>query len=317
MNKVLITGGTGFLAAHLADYLKDEYEIALLCRSKSKVPSKFPVYNIDIDGRSDFSGIFDGVSCVIHCAARTHIMSDSASEPLKEYREVNTIGTARLSQQAAIAGVKRFIFISSIKVNGEKTEEGKPYDHLSSRQPEDYYGQSKSEAELELLQLAEREEMEVVIIRPTLIYGPKVKANFALLMKLVSLGLPLPFGKITNNKRSLIFVDNLVDLISVCISHPSAVNKVFLASDGDDVSTCEMIRELAQVLGKPTWQLPVPICFFRLLGKVCNKRSVVDRLTGSLQVDISFTKETLEWKPPYTVQEGFEKTADEYLKFIK
>ena len=284
MEKIIITGGTGFLATHLAEYLKDEYEIELLCRSQSKVSSKFPVYKIDIDGSSDFEGIFDGVSCVIHCAARTHIMFDSAIDSLNEYRQVNTIGTIRLAEQAVKAGVKRFIFISSIKVNGELTAKGKPYDHKSRLCPEDYYGQSKYEAEIELMKLAETSSMEVVVIRPPLIYGPHVKANFESLLRLVAAGIPLPFGMIKDNKRSLISVDNLVDLISTCINHPNAANKLFLASDDNDLSTYEMVHELAKALNRRACQLPVPILFLKSLGKMLGKQSIVDRLTGSLHI---------------------------------
>ena len=180
--------------------------------------------------------------------------------------------------------------------------------------PEDPYGVSKSEAEIALKKLASETGMEVVIIRPTLVYGPGVKANFASLMNLVSKGIPLPFGSVTDNKRSLVSIDNLVDLIVTCIEHPKAANQVFLVSDDHDISTSEMVREMAIALDKPTWQLPVPIWCYKLAGKLFNKSDVVDRLTGSLQVDISHTKDTLDWKPPQTLQDGFKQTAQAFIQ---
>lgn len=251
---------------------------------------------------------------VVHCAARAHVMDDKEAEPLTLYREVNTAGTVNLAKQAIDSGVKRFIFISSIKVNGEGTLVGCPFKTEDNHAPEDDYGLSKSEAEKQLVALAKDSSMEVVIIRPTIVYGPGVKANFASLMRLVSKGIPLPFGSITQNKRSLVSINNLVDLIVTCIDHPKAANQVFLVSDDHDVSTAEMVRELAIALDKPTWQLPVPIWCYKLFGKLFGKSDIVDRLTGTLQVDISHTKETLGWKPPQTLQEGFKQTAQAFLQ---
>ncbi|CFW10481.1 UDP-glucose 4-epimerase [Vibrio cholerae] len=244
-------------------------------------------------------------------------MNDDSSDPLSEFRAVNTEGTLNLARQAAKTGVKRFIFLSSIKVNGESTSGRQSFTAFNTRSPEDPYGQSKAEAEEQLLELGKQTGMEIVIIRPTLVYGPGVKANFASLMSLVAKGIPLPFGCISNNKRSLVSVDNLVDLIITCIDHPKAANQVFLVSDDHDVSTSEMVREMAIALGKPTWQLPVPIWCYKLAGKLFNKSDVVDRLIGSLQVDISHTKETLDWAPPQTLQEGFKKTAEAFLSSKK
>lgn len=244
-------------------------------------------------------------------------MDEKLNTSVNLYREVNTFGTINLAKQAIQAGVKRFIFISSIKANGEITEVDMPFKSDDKRSPKDGYGLSKSEAEEQLLKLAEETGLEVVIIRPTLVYGPGVKANFASLMNLVSKGIPLPFGCITNNKRSLVSVDNLVDLIITCIDHPKAANQVFLVSDDHDVSTSAMVREMAKALGKATWQLPVPIWCYNLTGKLFNKSDVVDRLTGSLQVDITHTKETLGWIPPQSLEEGFKQTADAFLQSKK
>lgn len=268
----------------------------------------------DINASTDFELPLKNTTVVVHCAARAHVMDDKEAEPLTLYREVNTAGTVNLAKQAIDSGVKRFIFISSIKVNGEGTLVGCPFKTEDNHAPEDDYGLSKSEAEKQLVALAKDSSMEVVIIRPTIVYGPGVKANFASLMRLVSKGIPLPFGSITQNKRSLVSINNLVDLIVTCIDHPKAANQVFLVSDDHDVSTAEMVRELAIALDKPTWQLPVPIWCYKLFGKLFGKSDIVDRLTGTLQVDISHTKETLGWKPPQTLQEGFKQTAQAFLQ---
>jgi len=237
-----------------------------------------------------------------------------STEPLVEYRKVNLEATLNLAKQAIKAGVKRFVFVSSIKVNGERSPLGKPFKHGDISNPLDDYGVSKSEAELQLIELSNATGLEVVVIRPTLVYGPGVKANFGALMNLVAKGIPLPFGYINQNKRSLVSVVNLVDLIITCIDHPKAANQVFLVSDDYDVSTSEMVREMAKALEKPSWQLPIPIWCYKLAGKLFKKSDVVDRLTGSLQVDIFHTKETLGWKPPQTLQDGFKQTAQAFLQ---
>lgn len=309
---ILITGSSGFVGSKIIARLHDK-DILGLGHKKTREPLLYPFIEVKIDSQTDYSFALNNVREVIHLAARVHIMNDSVTDSLEEYREVNTYGTVNLAKQAAKSGVKRFIFVSSVKVNGESTPSGHYFSHVDLHSPEDYYGQSKSEAESELLKLSIETGMEVVIIRPTLVYGPGVKANFASLMSLVAKGIPLPFGCMSNNKRSLVSVDNLVDLIITCIDHPKAANQVFLVSDDHDVSTSEMVREMSIALGKPTWQLPVPIWCYKLAGKLFNKSDVVDRLIGSLQVDISHTKETLDWAPPQTLQEGFQKTAAAFL----
>ncbi|MCR9684655.1 SDR family oxidoreductase [Vibrio antiquarius] len=313
---ILITGSNGFLGNRIVER---SYGRALTLLDRG-VESKHPNYSFfqaEINSFDDYSQALIGCSAVIHCAARVHVMDDKVEDPLALYREVNTAGTLNLARQAIKAGVKRFVFISSIKVNGESSKLGKPFTSSDPHASQDDYGLSKSEAELQLLKVAEGSGMDVVIIRPTLVYGPGVKANFASLMNLVSKGIPLPFGCITNNKRSLVSVDNLVDLIVTCIDHPKAANQVFLVSDDYDVSTSTMVCEMAIALGKPTRQLPVPVWLYKLVGKLLNKSDVVDRLTGSLQVDITHTKETLGWTPPQTLQEGFKQTAEAFLQSKK
>ncbi|EHD2236859.1 SDR family oxidoreductase [Vibrio vulnificus] len=312
MSQVLVTGYTGFVGRHLLSTFEDLQNINLLGRSQPKKCSQF--LKASIDSSSDYSVVLDKVSTVIHIAARVHVMNDESDDPLEEFRAVNTAGTMNLARQAAEAGVKRFIFVSSIKVNGESTTGKQAFTAQDTPSPEDPYGVSKAEAEEQLIALGKETDLEIVIIRPPLVYGEGVKANFASLMNLVSKGIPLPFGCITNNKRSLVSVDNLVDLIITCIDHPKASNQVFLVSDDHYVSTSEMVKEMAIALGKPSWQIPVPAYCYKLVGKLFDKNDVVDRLTGSLQVDISHTKETLGWTPPQTLQEGFKKTAEAFLK---
>lgn len=313
---ILLTGASGFIGSKLLEDLSTDKILSLGRDRPEGLPSE-KFFKLEIDNNTDYSVALSGVGVVVHLAARVHVMNDAVSNPLEEYREVNTRGTINLARQAASAGVKRFIFVSSIKVNGEGTSQDKPFTSADLHAPEDDYGLSKSEAERQLFEIVKETGMEVVIIRPTLVYGPGVKANFAALMNLVSKGVPLPFGCIKNNKRSLVSVDNLVDLIITCIDHPNAANQVFLVSDDHDVSTREMVLHMAQALGKPTWQLPVPIWCYNLAGKALNKSDVVDRLTGSLQVDISHTKETLGWVPPQSLQEGFKQTAEAFLQSKK
>ncbi|MFZ3501440.1 UDP-glucose 4-epimerase family protein [Vibrio harveyi] len=313
---VLITGASGFIGSQLLTRIASD-DVVGLARSKPSSFAAFPFFESEINGKSDYSKALNNVRVVIHLAARVHVMEDTSTNPLEDYREVNTYGTINLAKQAARAGVKRFIFISSIKSNGESSKRGKPFRYDDPLRPEDFYGQSKSEAEELLLQVAHETGMEVVIIRPTLVYGPNVKANFASLLNLISKGIPLPFGCITDNRRSLVSVTNLVDLIVTCIDHPKAANQVFLVSDDHDVSTSEMIHELATALNKFKWQIPLPIWCYKLAGRIFSKSGVVDRLTGSLQVDITHTKETLGWIPPQTLEEGFKETASAFLESKK
>lgn len=310
---IAVTGGSGFVGTVLVNKLKRR-NVRLIQRRKVELISQIHSCHLhEISPSTQFGDCLKFCDVVIHSAARVHVMNDGASDPLDAYREINTLCTGNLARQATQSGVKRFIFISSIKVNGERTNPDVPFSFADQPSPVDDYALSKAEAEQILFEIGKETGMEIVIIRPTLVYGPGVKANFSSLMNLVSKGIPLPFGCLTQNKRSLVSVDNLVDLIITCIDHPKAANQVFLVSDDHDVSTSEMIREMAIALDKPTWQLPVPIWCYKLAGKLFKKSDVVDRLIGSLQVDISHTKETLGWAPPQTLQEGFKKTAKAFL----
>lgn len=307
--EVLLTGATGFVGAGLLARLSG---VAVIGRSKPKGFEGI-FFQRDLSSETNYSDCFGGVNVVIHCAARVHVMNERSSDPLDEFRKMNTYATFNFAKQAAENGVKRFIFISSIKVNGEVTEVDQPFYNTSDRQPEDDYGVSKAEAEVLLEELADKSGMEVVIIRPPLVYGPGVKANFASLLNFVNRGLPLPFGCIKKNHRSLVFIDNLVDLVVSCIDHPGAANQIFLVSDDDDISTYQMIKFMSEGLDRPSRLFPVPLWCYRLAGMLLGKSPVVDRLLGSLQVDIEHTKSTLGWRPPHSLSQGFYETAQAFL----
>jgi nucleoside-diphosphate-sugar epimerase len=256
-----------------------------------------------IDPATDWAEALLNIQVVIQLAARVHVMHDTEADPLTAFRIVNVDGTLNLARQAAAAGVKRFVFISSVKVNGESTVAGSAFAEADPPEPQDAYGQSKYEAEQGLRQIAADEGMEVVIIRPPLVYGPGVKANFAALMRAVKKGWPLPLGDI-HNLRSLVALDNLVDFIITCITHPKAANQTFLISDGQDLSTTELVRGMAQAAGVSAHLLPVPVWALEFAGRLFGKADAVQRLTGNLQIDSSKARDLLGWKPKISVQEG-------------
>lgn len=305
MTKILLTGASGFVGSRLFSELKrsTRFETVGLCRRLPRGSNEPGLRALGDLQQADLSDLLPDTNVLIHAAARAHIIKDGAADPWAEYRRVNVEGTLNLARQAAAAGVKRFVFISSIKVNGEATFNKKAFFANDDPAPEDAYGQSKLEAELGLMQLAEETRMEVVIIRPPLVYGPSVKGNFASMIKLVQKGLPLPLGAI-HNKRSLVGIDNLVDLIIRCIDHPAATNQVFLAGDGEDLSTTELLRGVGNAMGKPTRLIPVSAGLLQFGATLLGRKAMAQRLLGSLQVDISKTCELLDWKPPYTVEQG-------------
>lgn len=303
---VLLTGGSGFVGSCVAKRLLDEgHRVTAAVRgSDMRSDARLESWRFEeLSADQDWRAALEGKSLVIHCAARVHVMGDSAVDPLSEFRNVNVDGTCALARQAANAGIRRFIFISSIKVNGESTTLGLPYRADDIPAPQDFYGISKFEAEQGLRKVAAETGMEVVIIRPPLVYGPRVKGNFASMITLVGKGFPLPMGAI-HNKRSLVGIDNLVDLIIRCIGHPAAANQVFLAGDGADLSTTELLRGVGRAMGKPARLIPVPAGMLQLGATLLGKKAMAQRLLGSLQVDISKTCELLDWRPPYTVDEG-------------
>jgi len=310
-NIILLTGATGFVGCPLTHKLLNFCkEVVTVVRKKSNaLPNEVKQLEIgDSLVSRDWAPMVKGVDVIIHVAARVHVMSDTANDPLAEFRAVNTLATLNLARQAADAGVKRFVFLSSIKVNGELTE-GEPFSPEDKFIPTDHYGLSKYEAEQGLLALAKETDMDVVIIRPPLVYGPGVRANFAAMMKWVNKGVPLPLGSV-HNLRSLVALDNLVSFIIHCINHPKAANEVFLISDGEDVSITELLKKVAKAFGKRAFLLPISVGWMTFLAKIIGKADVANRLFGSLQVDSSKARDVLGWQPVVTMDEQLKKMAD-------
>lgn len=309
--KLLVTGASGFVGSALIKSLAESshFNVTAAIRSTGSLSNYRSVMIGDIDKSTGWAEALSGQAVVIHTAARSHVMSDESDNPLAEYRKVNVDGTLTLARQAAAVGVRRFIFISSVKVNGEQTQPRQPFTVNDNPNPQDHYGLSKWEAEQGLKNIAEETNMELVIIRPPLVYGPQVKGNFASLLRMVGAGMPLPLGCV-DNSRSLVALDNLIDLIITCINHPNAANQLFLVSDGQDLSTTELLDKLALAMCKPSWLLPIPSSIIRFMAYLLGKQQVADRLLGSLQVDISNTKALLGWSPPVTVEEGLKKCVN-------
>lgn len=308
--KILVTGATGFVGRALVEILEagDYHVVATVRDSQSVVPMSVEKHIVgNISAVTAWSTALQGVDVLVHCAARAHIMNDSAVDPLTEFREVNTAGTINLARQAADAGIQRFIFMSSVKVNGEFTEKI-PFLPEDNFIPTDPYGLSKYEAEQGLLALAKETGMEVVIIRPTLVYGLGVKGNFASLLKWIKRSVPLPLGFISN-KRSLIAVDNLISFIVHCIHHPKAASEIFLISDGEDISTPELLRKVATSLDRKALLLPVPVSLMTVAAGLLGKGDVVRRLCASLQVDSSKARTLLGWEPITTMHQQLKKMA--------
>jgi nucleoside-diphosphate-sugar epimerase len=308
--KLLITGANGFVGRSLCAELSRQGHVVLgAVRSASGGIDDFE-YSISgsIDGATDWSAALCDVDIVIHLAARVHVMNDSAVDPLAEFRKVNVDGTLNLALQAAKAGIKRFVFISSIGVNGNVTVFDYPFTADDKPQPHDPYSVSKYEAEMGLRKIAEKTGLEIVIIRPPLIYGYDAPGNFKKIINALVKRLPLPLGAI-HNKRSFVYVENLVSLILRCIDHPAAANQVFLVSDGHDLSTTELLQACAKALGVKAILLPVPQKLIEVGAAMLGKRDVAQRLCGSLQVDITKARTLLGWVPPISVAEGLKATA--------
>ncbi len=305
---ILITGSTGFVGSQLVRCILERDSFQRVAVSVRKIDRIWPE-NVeafatgDICADTDWRASLVGVSVVVHAAARVHVMHEIAADPLEAFRAVNVAGTLNLAHQAVDAGVKRFVFVSSVKVNGEVTAVGAPFSERDEAGAQDDYGRSKLEAEQDLRMLAAETGMEVVIVRPTLVYGPGVKANFAALMRAVQLGWPLPLGAV-HNQRSLVALDNLVDFIITCCHHPSAANQTFLVSDGQDLSTRDLVRAMAQAAGMPDRLWSVPVWALKTAGVLLGRGDAVQRLCGNLQVDISKARDLLGWVPPVSLQEG-------------
>ncbi len=333
--RVLVTGSTGFVGRVVCrSALEAGFTVREAVRRSNHVATNIVVG--DIGPETNWAEALNGADTVVHLAARVHVMQDATADPLTEFRKVNVAGTERLARAAAAAGVQRFVFVSSIKVNGEQTPVLRPSKIASARiplnppfskggmrvgvfserdapNPQDPYGVSKWEAEQALHRISQETGMEVVIIRPPLVYGPGVGANFLRLLRFVQKGVPLPFGAI-KNQRSLIYVGNLADAIVTCLKHPAAGGQTYLVSDGEDVSTPGLIRHIAHALGRPVRLLPVPLAVLRFAGHITGKSPEVERLLDSLVIDSAKIRRELGWKPPFTMGEGFRETAGWYLR---
>ncbi|MDP3843872.1 MAG: SDR family oxidoreductase [Oxalobacteraceae bacterium] len=309
MTKILVTGASGFVGSVLCDTLhaRNIYFVPAVRIAKSN--DQFSVG--ELNAATKWGNALAGCKAVIHLAARVHVMNDTSSDPLAAFRAMNVDATLNLAKQAVQCGVKRFVFISSVKVNGEETT-SKPFTAFDEPAPLDPYGQSKLEAEIALMELARTTGLEVVIVRPPLVYGPGVRANFLKLMQLVKMGVPLPLGAI-HNRRSMVALVNLVDLLITCTHHPAAAGQTFMVSDDNDVSISELLRMLARAMGKRSLLLPIPAGIIAGTAAILGKSAVASRLLGSLQVDINHTKSTLGWKPVITMQESLNKTVAHFL----
>jgi nucleoside-diphosphate-sugar epimerase len=309
--KVLVTGANGFVGRELdGELLRRGYLVRGALRQfgsgASLVDGAEPVVVGTINAATDWKAALAGCDVVVHLAARVHVMHDKASDPLAEFREVNTEATLNLARQAAQAGVRRFVFISTIKVNGEGRDE--PYREADAPAPLDAYAISKWEAEQGLQRIAQETGLEVVILRPPLLYGPGVKANFQRLIQAVARGWPLPFGAV-RNRRSLLYLGNFVDAIRLCVEHPGAAGQTFLLDDGEPVSTPDVARALARAMNRPARLLAVPVGVLQFVGTLLGKRAEVARLAGSLYVDSSAIRSRLGWKPPFSMEEGLAATV--------
>lgn len=314
---LLITGATGFVGSALMRRLQHEGKAPLRALVRRVPDGQHPGIDYclidDLCAIPSEQAVFAGIDTVIHLASRVHVMNETSQDPLAAFRKVNVEGTLNLARAAARAGVKRFVFVSSVKVNGETTDGRGPFTADEQPAAQDPYGISKHEAEAALRQLAGDASLEVVIVRPPLVYGPGVKANFRSMLGWLGKGVPLPFGAI-HNARSLVALDNLVDLLVTCADHPAAANQTFLVSDGQDLSTTQLLTGLGVALGKPARLLPVPAAWLRGAAILLGKGALAQRLCGSLQVDIGKTRELLGWAPPVSVEQAFKATAEHFLK---
>lgn len=310
--KLLVTGGSGFIGRRVVELAHVQGMECLSHRSqKPGVPVREGVVYKDLSADADWREALNGVDTVIHCAARVHQMQDAPRDSLSLYRETNVAGTLTLARQAAELGVKRFVFLSSIKVNGEASPAHHPFTPQVEQPPQDPYGLSKYEAELGLWQIARETGLEVTVIRPPLVYGPGVKANFQTMMNWIRKGLPLPLAAVKNS-RSLVFVDNLADLILLCAYHPQAAGETFLVSDDHDVSTAELLADMAKALGVASHIWPLPPRCLLWVARALGKAPVAERLLGSLQVDITHTRDRLGWRPVVTYPQALALTASAY-----
>jgi nucleoside-diphosphate-sugar epimerase len=317
-DRVLVTGANGFVGHHLClEILKRGGSVKAVLRTPNPKQKEFDFSIVgNIDERTNWTEAICGVDVVIHLAARVHVMQDESDDSLAEFRCTNTAGTENLARQVAKAGVKRLVYVSSIKVNGEETCGETKFTETDNPHPLDPYGVSKVEAEEALHRVAAETGLEVVIVRPPLVYGAGVKGNFAQMLKVLAMGIPLPLASV-NNRRSLVYVGNLVDALILCATHPAAVGQTYLVSDGDDISTPDLLSQLGVAMGHPARLLPCAQALLRLAGRMTGKADQVERLLGSLQVDSGKIRRELGWMPPYTLSQGLRATAVIQLKYAE
>jgi len=313
LSKVLVTGANGFVGRALcAELLRRGQAICAAVRSGNSTLENVEVATVGaIDGETDWSDALSNIDAVIHLAARVHVMKDKAADPLAEFLKVNLYGTSNLAQQAASAGVKRFVYVSSVKVNGEQTTVNRPFSESDEPDPQDPYGISKWRAEQDLQRIAHETGLEVVIVRPPLVYGPGVKGNFIRLLAAIDKGIPLPLAG-ANNARSLVYVGNLVDTLIACATHPAAAGQTYLVSDGDDVSTAMLVDMIARSLGRNSRAFNFPPAILRAVATVLGRAEQMNRLFGSLRVNDEKLRRELGWSPPYTLEQGLRATSEWY-----
>jgi nucleoside-diphosphate-sugar epimerase len=323
--RILFTGASGFVGQALCTQVVTRgFSARAALRTNAEVPSSVESVVVgEINSTTVWDSALRGVDAVIHLAARVHVMHDDAANPLDEFRKVNVAGTEQLARSAAASGVKRLVYVSSIKVNGESTLSPNPtpmngggaqnkFTESDTPCPQDPYGISKCEAEQALHRIAEETGLEIVIVRPPLVYGPGVKGNFVQMLKVLAKGIPLPLASV-RNLRSLVYVENLADALIVCATHPDAVGQTYLVSDGEDISTPDLLRQLGSEMGRPARLFPCPLDLLKWAGRLSGKADQIERLLGSLRVDSNKIRRELDWAPPYTLQQGLQKTATWYV----
>lgn len=312
--KVLVTGGAGNVGSALLRGLANDPGIRL--RAGVRAATASPLANCEYVAMGDLaagggvSGIAEGCDVLVHTAARVHMMEEDAATAATAYRDTNVGGTLHVAEEAARAGVKRFVFVSTVKVHGESTKAGAPFREQDVPAPQDPYAISKLEAENALRELCGKAGMEYVIVRPPLVYGPGVGANFLALAQAVQRAMPLPLGAIRNS-RSLVGIDNLVSFLRQCMDHPAAANEIFLVSDGHDLSSADLVRGLAKAMDRPARLLPAPVWLLRGVGALTGRGLAVQRLVDNLQVDIAKARTLLSWTPPVTVEEGLRRAVQD------
>jgi len=314
-NRFLVTGANGFVGKALCDTLdKSGYDVRGAVRQRDEIQySKIPLVAVgEINEQTDWTAALSGIDVVVHLAARVHVMHESSKDPLADFRRTNVLGTEQLARAAAAAGVRRLVYVSSIKVNGEETHAGEKFKELDTPAPQDPYGISKWESEQALHRIAEETGLEVVIVRPPLVYGARVKGNFIQMLKFLSRNIPLPLASVCN-LRSLIYIGNFVDVLLCCAIHPAAVGKTYLVSDGEDVSTSDLLRQLGSAMGSPVRLFSFPLALLRFAARMLKKSEQLGRLLGSLRIDNSKICQELDWHPPFTLHQGLKATADWYM----